>query len=240
MKKFLKSDVVISLVSRIAAAYIWFVHKTTKWTYINAELPMRYMREGKPFVMAFWHGRLLMMAAVVPKTAKYSVMVSHHGDGELIARTVQHLGIKNVRGSSSKGGAPAIKAMLKVLKRKEIAVITPDGPRGPRMRSQDGVVGIAAMSGVPVIPVSFSTTRIRFLKSWDRFALAKPFAKGAVVWGDPIQVTRRDENGSHTRARQQIEDSLIEVTQESDRLCGHIPVEPEVPALPITENKKGR
>ena len=201
---------------------------------------MQYMREGKPFVMAFWHGRLLLMAPIIPNSVKCSVMISHHGDGELIARTVKHLGIGNVRGSSSKGGVPALKEMLKVLKRKEMAIITPDGPRGPRMRSQDGVVGIAAMGGVPVIPVSFSTTRIRFLNSWDRFALAKPFAKGVVVWGDPIAVTRRDENGSHERAKQEIENSLIEVTQESDRLCGQIPVEPEPPISPSTDNKKVR
>ena len=201
---------------------------------------MQYMREGKPFVMAFWHGRLLLMAPMIPNTVKCSVMISHHGDGELIARTVKHLGIGNVRGSSSKGGVPALKEMLKVLKRKELAIITPDGPRGPRMRSQDGVVGIAAMSGVPVIPVSFSTTRVRFLNSWDRFVLAKPFAKGVVVWGDPIEVTRRDDNGSHERAKQQIEDSLTEVTQESDRLCGHIPVEPEAIVSPLNNNKKAR
>ncbi len=199
---------------------------------------MRYMHEGKPFVMAFWHGRLLLMAPIIPNTVKCSVMISHHGDGELIARTVKHLGIGSVRGSSSKGGVPALKEMLKVLKRKEMAIITPDGPRGPRMRSQDGVVGIAAMSGVPVIPVSFSTTRIKFLNSWDRFALAKPFAKGVVVWGDPIEVTRRDENGSHQRAKQQIEESLTAVTQESDRLCGHIPVEPDTIAGSKLDNKK--
>jgi len=214
-------------VSFIAAGYIWLVQKTTRWQYVNATLPQHYMDEGKPFIMAFWHGRLLMISPLIPKHVKSHVLISHHNDGELIARAVKYWGLNSVRGSSSKGAVPAIKEMLRILKRNELAMITPDGPRGPRMRAQDGVVGLAAMSGVPVIAVSFSTTRVRFLNSWDRFALARPFGRGVVVWGDPIYVSRRNEDGSHLQAKQEIEDSLTQVTQQSDILCGHVPIEPE-------------
>ncbi|WP_169568579.1 lysophospholipid acyltransferase family protein [Sneathiella limimaris] len=216
----------MSVITRLAAAYIWFVHKSVRWKVINGEIPNQYMKEGKPFLMAFWHGRLFLMAELIPSYARLTVMISQHGDGELIARTVKYLGVDSIRGSSSKGGVPALKEMLKLLKRNRIAVITPDGPRGPRMHAQDGVVGIAAMSGVPVIPVSFATTRTKHLSSWDRFALAAPFGKGVLVWGDPIYVPRKDENGSFELAKKQIEDSLNFVTQESDRLCGLTPVEP--------------
>lgn len=226
MKKLFKSDLVISGVSRLAAAYIWFVYKTTRWQHINTELPVRMARDGKPFIGAFWHGRLLMLAPLMPKGGHYNVMISQHGDGELIARSMQHLGIHCVRGSSSKGGASAFKKLLKVIKNNQIAMITPDGPRGPRMHAHDGVVAIAAMTGVPVIPLSFSTTRMRILQSWDRFALAKPFAKGVLIWGDPIEVPRHDHDGSHAQAKLKIEEALTFVTQESDRLCGNIPVEP--------------
>ena len=226
LKKLLKSDLAISAISWLTAAYILLVYKTTRWQIVNAELPTQMVRDGKPFVAAFWHGRLLMLAPLLPKEGHFNVMISQHGDGELIARSVKHLGIDSVRGSSSKGGASAVKELLRVIKNNQVAMITPDGPRGPRMHAQDGVVAIAAMAGVPVIPLSFSTTRMRLLKSWDRFAFAKPFAKGVLIWGDPIEVSRRDIDGSHKQSKLEIEEALTFVTQESDRLCGNIPVEP--------------
>ncbi|MEH6404504.1 MAG: lysophospholipid acyltransferase family protein [Sneathiella sp.] len=221
-----------AVISRLSAGYIWFVYRTSRWQVLNSDVPNEYMDQGKPFILAFWHGRLLMMPISVQKKTKVNVLISHHGDGEIIARTIKHWGQESIRGSSSKGAMPAIKEMLKAIKRDEVAVITPDGPRGPRMRVQDGVVRIAAMSGVPIFPVSYSTTRGRLLKSWDRFFVPKPFSRGVVIWGDPIVVPRRDDNGQYTAAKTMIEDSLTKITQDADTLCGQVIVLPEdVPAI---------
>ncbi|MBL4906892.1 MAG: DUF374 domain-containing protein, partial [Sneathiella sp.] len=152
-KKFLKSDGVKAVISWIAAGYIWLVYRTSRWQVLNGDLSHHYMQEGKPFILAFWHGRLMMMPISVQKKTKVNALISHHGDGELLARIIRHWGQNSVRGSSSKGAVPAIKEMLRAVKRNEIVVITPDGPRGPRMRVQDGVMRIAAISGVPVFPV---------------------------------------------------------------------------------------
>jgi lysophospholipid acyltransferase (LPLAT)-like uncharacterized protein len=226
LKKLLKSDGMKAVIAGLAAGYIWLVYRTSRWTVVNGELPHKLLREKKPFIGAFWHGRLLMMPTAVPKGIKASVMISQHGDGELIARTIKHWGLGSIRGSSSNGARGAIKEMLKILKRNELAVITPDGPRGPRMQANEGVVRIAAMAGVPIIASSFSTTRGKLLGTWDHFYLASPFSRGVIVWGDPIEVPRKDENGSYARALIEIEDSLTYVTQEADRLCGRVPVEP--------------
>jgi len=226
-KKILKSDGMKALICRLAAGYIWLVYRTSRWQILNNDVPNEYMDQGKPFILAFWHGRLLMMPISVQKKTKVNVLISHHRDGEIIARTIKHWGQDSIRGSSSKGAMPAIKEMLKAIKRNEVAVITPDGPRGPRMRVQDGVVRIAAMAGVPVFPVSYSTTRGRLLGSWDRFFLPKPFSRGVVIWGDPIEVPRRDDEGQYALAKSKIEDSLTKITQEADSLCGQKVVLPE-------------
>jgi len=215
-----------AVISFVAAGYIWLVYKTNRWQNLNSETAHGMMADGKPFIMAFWHGRLLMISTAIPSGVKSNVLISHHGDGEIIARAVKYWGLDSVRGSSSKGAVPAIKEMLRGIKKGELALITPDGPRGPRMNTQDGVVRVAAMSGVPVIPVSYSTTRAKYLGSWDRFVLAKPFGRGVFVWGDPIMVPRKDVNDAHLLAKKQIEESLIKVTQQSDALCGHEPIEP--------------
>jgi lysophospholipid acyltransferase (LPLAT)-like uncharacterized protein len=238
IKKILKSNGAKAVISFIAAGYIWLVYRTSRWQVINGDAPHRLMTESKPFILAFWHGRLLMMPISVQKTTNVHVMISHHGDGEIIARTIKHWGQNSIRGSATKGAAAAIKQMMKILKSGEVAVITPDGPRGPRMRSQEGVVRLAALSGVPVYPVSFSTTRGKILDSWDRFFVAAPFSRGVVIWGDGIKVPRRDEKGAHQESLLEIEDSLTAITQKADELCGRETVLPESRDKVIKPHKK--
>lgn len=237
-KKILKSDGAKAVISFLAAGYIWFVYRTSRWQVINGDAPHKMMREGKPFILAFWHGRLLMMPISVLKNTRVNVMISHHGDGEIIARTIKHWGQDSIRGSATRGASAAIKQMMKAIKRNEVAVITPDGPRGPRMRAQDGVVRLAAMSGVPIFAVSYSTTRGKILGSWDRFLVAAPFSRGVVTWGDAIKVSRRDADGAFDKARQTVEDSLISITQAADELCHRETVQPESRDKAVKPHKK--
>ncbi|USG60211.1 lysophospholipid acyltransferase family protein [Sneathiella marina] len=238
VKKILKSDGAKAVISFVAAGYIWLVYRTSRWQVINGDAPHRLMAEKKPFILAFWHGRLLMMPISVKKSTKVHVMISYHGDGEIIARTIKHWGQNSVRGSATKGAAAAFKQMMKVLRAGEVAVITPDGPRGPRMRAQEGVVRLAAMSGMPVFPVSFSTTRGKLLGSWDRFFVAGPFSRGVVTWGDGIFVPKRDEGGAFEKSLMEIENSLIAITQNADELCGRETVQPESRDKPVKPHKK--
>jgi len=238
IKKILKSDGAKAVISYLAAGYIWLVYRSSRWQVINGTAPHSLMAEGKPFILAFWHGRLLMMPISVKRKTPVNVMISHHGDGEIIARTIKHWGQESIRGSATKGAQAAIKQMLKALKRGEVAVITPDGPRGPRMRAQEGVVRLAAMSALPVFPVSYSTTRGKLLGSWDRFFVAAPFSRGVVTWGDAIHVPRRDEDGAFERARLQIEDSLTTITRTADDTCGRETVEPESRDKVVKPHKK--
>ena len=239
IKNILKSDAVKAATGLLAAGYIWLVYRTSRWQVVNGEAPHELMKAGKPFILAFWHGRLLMMPISVQKKTKVNVMISHHGDGEIIARAIGHWGQDSVRGSASKGASAAVKQMLQALKRGEVAVITPDGPRGPRMRAQDGVVRLAALSGIPVYPVSYSTTRGKILGSWDRFLVAAPFSRGVIVWGDGIHVPRHDAGGAYQNARDAIETSLIDITQQADALCGRETVAPEERDKPVKPHKKG-
>lgn len=238
VKKILKSNGAKAVISLLAAGYIWLVYRTSRWQVINGEVPQLLAAEKKPFIVAFWHGRLLMMPIVVPDSTRVHVMISHHDDGEIIARTIKHWGQDSIRGSTTKGAGAAVKLMMKVLKAGEIAVITPDGPRGPRMRTQEGVVRLAAMSGVPVFPISFSTTRGKILGSWDRFLVAAPFSRGIVKWGDGISVPRRDEDGAFQKSLLEIENSLIAITQQADEFCGRETVQPESRDKPVKPRKK--
>ncbi len=104
--------------------------------------------------------------------------------------------------------------------------MTPDGPRGPRMRAGDGAVTVARLSGAPIIPATYGISRRRVLGTWDRFIFALPFGRGGLLWGDPIHVDRGADADALEAARRQVEDGLNAITAEADRLCGCTPVEP--------------
>jgi lysophospholipid acyltransferase (LPLAT)-like uncharacterized protein len=110
--------------------------------------------------------------------------------------------------------------MLKSLKSGQCVGITPDGPKGPRMRASSGIVNLAKLAGVPILPATFSTSRRKLLGSWDRFAVALPFSRGVFVWGDPITVTRNADEPELESARRLVEASLNAITVDADSRLG--------------------
>lgn len=208
------------------AAYIRIVHWTSHWRTMGEGMPRRLWAEGRPFILAFWHGRLLMMPYCWNPDVRINMLISRHVDGQLIARTVAHFGIATVAGSSSKGGSAALRAIVKALRAGECVGFTPDGPRGPRMRASAGVVNAARLAGVPILPCSYAIRRRRVLKSWDSFVLALPFSRGVFLWGAPIEVPSDADPRALETARRAVEESLNALCREADLLCGTIPVEP--------------
>nr|MDP9122346.1 DUF374 domain-containing protein [Acidobacteriota bacterium] len=106
---------------------------------------------GEHFILAFWHRHLLLMPYAY-RGRRITVLVSQSRDGELIARTVAHLGIDASRGSSSKGGAAGLRSLLRKAAAGFDLAFTPDGPRGPAGVVQPGVILAAAATGLPVQP----------------------------------------------------------------------------------------
>ncbi len=215
------------MLCRLAAWYIWLVHATGRWTTLGGEAVEALWDRGEPFIAGCWHGRLLMMAPAWRRGVPAAVLVSRHRDGELVGGTVAHFGVDTVRGSSSKGGAHALLGMLHALKDGVSVGITPDGPRGPRMRARDGVVTVAQMSGRPIVPVSYAASRRIVLGTWDRFVVPLPFARGVYIWGEPIRVAREADGPEIERARLFVEEQLNRLTAEADRLVGHGPIAPD-------------
>jgi hypothetical protein len=210
----------------LASLYIRLVYHTGAWQVIGGDIPKRFWAEGRPFILAFWHGRLLMMPYCWDHGKTIHMLVSHHRDGQMVARTNEHFGIKMVDGSTSRGGAQGLRVMVKAVMRGDYVGLTPDGPRGPRMRTANGIISLARLSGAPVIPAAFGSTNGRCLSSWDRFLVAWPFGRRVLVWGDPIYVDRDVSAADEETARRQVEDSLNAVTLEADRLTGRPPVGP--------------
>lgn len=232
-KRIGKSERLRGLLCWLGSLYIRLVYATGRWEVVNGGHARERWDRGEPFILAFWHGRILMMPRSWRAGVPIHMLISQHRDGQLIARTVAHFGIRTVQGSTTRGGSAALRAMLKFLKAGECVGITPDGPKGPRMRASDGIVAVARLSGVPILPATFATSRRKLLRSWDRFAVALPFSSGVFVWGDPIAVPKEAGEAEMEAARRAVEDSLNAITIEADRLMGQTAPEPapaEVPA----------
>ncbi len=235
IKRFLRSEGLRAVLCWLGAQYIRLVHVTGRWWVEGDAAAQDHWRDGRPFILCFWHGRLLMMPHCWPRRRVIHMLISQHRDGQIIARTVGHFGIKTVSGSSSKGGAQALRAMVRALRAGECVGITPDGPRGPRMRASDGIVNLARLAGVPIIPATFGAASGRVLGTWDRFLVAWPFGRGVIVWGKPIEVPRDADGIDLETARRAVEERLNAITAEADRLTGRSPVPPaEAPALPLS------
>lgn len=110
--------------------------------------------------------------------------------------------------------------MIRTLRRGEFIGLTPDGPRGPRMRAGLGVIRTAQQTGVPIVPVSFAASRRRVLGSWDRFVVALPFGRGVIGIGDFIDIPRDADAETLEKLRRRLEGDLNSLTCELDARFG--------------------
>ncbi len=140
-----------------------------------------------PWVLAFFHGTQWPLLAW-PRRRPTLVMVSHSADGAMQARALGVLGFRIVRGSSSRGGARALAAMVRALRRGRVdAAFAVDGPRGPYGEVKPGALLAARRSGGVLVPMGSAVRRGKtFVRAWDRFVLAWPFTRVVVVLGAPI------------------------------------------------------
>ena len=211
----------------LGATYIRFVYATSRWETRNAETVNAMWDAGDPFIIAFWHGRLFMMPHVWRKDVPIRLMISHHRDGELLARTIHHFGFDTIRGSTSQGGGGALRDVLRSLKSGKSIGITPDGPRGPRMQASGGIISVAMLGDVPIVPSTYAISRRKVLASWDRFTFPFPFSRGIFIWGDAISVSRDADDQTTEAARQTLERTLNEITATADRFCDVDVIKPD-------------
>ncbi len=227
IKRLGKSERLRALLCWLASMYIRLVWVTGRWQVVDAHVPARFWDHGTPFILAFWHGRLLMMPKSWRAGYPINMLISQHRDGQLIARTVAHFGIRTIEGSSTRGGTQALRAILRSLKTGECVGITPDGPRGPRMRDSSAMVDIARLSGCPIIPVCHAARPARILGSWDRFLIARPFARGVIMWGQPIHVPKTATAADLARIKGETEAAMNDLAAHADRYLGLEPIQPE-------------
>ena len=170
---------------------------------------------AQPRIWAFWHNRILMMPYLYARLCpgrRMLMMVSRSRDGEFITRIMNRFGIDGARGSSSRGGSDALRELLRELERPQARDIgiTPDGPRGPREKVQDGVLALAATSHRAIYPITLQYSRCWKLGSWDGFQIPQPGAICRVIVGPAVAAPKSLEPSELGRVRGELERALGE------------------------------
>ncbi|MDP6403631.1 MAG: DUF374 domain-containing protein, partial [Alphaproteobacteria bacterium] len=126
-KRLLANPRVRAVLCFVAAGYMRLVYRCSRWQTFGGEIPAAFWQRREPFIVAFWHGRLLLAPFGWRRDVPVRMLISQHRDGELIARTIGHFGFQTVRGSSRRQGSQALRTMVKALQDGSCIGITPDG-----------------------------------------------------------------------------------------------------------------
>lgn len=186
---------------------------TPRVTRINWHVLEVLQRRGQNHIACVWHNNLMFFGTLL-RHRGYAAMISRSSDGDIIADVLARLGFLPVRGSTSTGGAMALREMIRHVRAGRDAIFTPDGPLGPRYVIQSGPVALAARTGLPLVPMVFSAPRAYELNSWDRMKIPKPFSPVAVVVGNPLTIDKEPSALEGERLRVQREMRLLLVRAE--------------------------
>lgn len=203
---------------RMVAATIYGAIRTVdaslRWSLTDKSGAIQQSGHG-PMIFAIWHNRLALSLRIyqrffIPSRPgrRLAAMVSASRDGGLLARILELFQVQPVRGSSSRRGHQALLEMVTWAKQGFDLAITPDGPRGPSYVVQDGVIAVAQLTGMPIIPVSYNLGWKWRSPSWDRFQIPLPFSTCHTEVGELIRVPRSASAEERQQLRQRLEDSM--------------------------------
>ncbi len=175
-----------------------------------------------PAILSFWHERTILGAYffrrhLVQRGLDTTVLISQSRDGELVARLAHQWGFAHVRGSATRGGSAALRAIYRAVRRGSSPVMIPDGPHGPPHVFKVGVAVLSQMSERPILPMAFAASRAWRIRSWDRLFIPKPFSRLVIAAGTPYTVPRNLAEDELEGERKRLEQLLDDVTDAADR-----------------------
>ena len=228
------------MVALLMTVPIWFVYFTSIKKITNIETFYKYRK--KPAIFVFWHGRTMMLSPIICLGGMQAYAIaSRHKDGRMMAK-LQHLfGLRAIYGSSHKGGVSVLREGLRVLAKGDHAIcMSPDGPGGPSLRVKDGALYFAKMSGAPIIPVCYSTSRAWLQDRWDRYLVALPFSTIACNIGNPVFVPKKATEQQIEDIRKNLETFMVKQMRELDAEFGVKDAEQDLTSHDFKKAKRER
>ena len=228
LKRFTKSRIVQTVLGRCAGTYLLFVGQTNRISTVPENI-YSLIEHDMPVIVTMWHGEHFMLPFARRKDHRVQVLISNARDGEINAIAAKMLGMEIIRGSGGrsqgrkaegKGGAKGLLAMVRSLSAGISVSMTADIPRGRSRKASPGIITLARLSGRPVLPVAFASTRFKRLNSWDRSVVTLPFGRGVFVAGDLVRVAADANEETQEQARLELESSLDRAYAEAYQIVG--------------------
>ena len=206
----------------LAARLIWLVSSsvaaTLRWRWHDQT--NLFENGGKePVIFCLWHNRLALSLILFRRYVQarqpqrtLAALVSASRDGGMLARVLELFGVVPVRGSSSRRGPQALRELVSAADKGCDLAITPDGPRGPCYVVQEGIISLAALTGMTIVPASFRLSCKWRLKTWDRFQVPLPFARCEVQLGQPLSIPREASDTEREQLRLELENRMKSIT----------------------------
>ncbi len=197
MSKKSRKDKVTLLHTHIAPNAVYLLSRgilsTCKLSIENGEYFKERAYEGKNMIFCSWHSRLVVLPYYYYNLYKFTnltMMVSQSKDGEIMKRILNKYNIETIRGSTTRGGSSAVKTMVRIARSGRDTAVSLDGSKGPRYKVQPGALLLAQLTGLPLVPLTFDTTKKKVLNTWDKMIIPLPFGHIHAKFADPIFVSR--------------------------------------------------
>ena len=197
--------------------FIFFTGVTAKISWVRKEIIDELMEKSQPFIICAWHHDIYFSSWLL-KDFELTALISSSKDGEYINQILSGFGFGSVRGSSTRGGIGAMKQLVRCLKDGNAVAITPDGPQGPIHKVQEGIVALAKITGVPIIPWRYEASSCWKLNSWDSHKIPKPITKIKSVFGQPLYVPKSASSSDFGKYCQQLEMLMNDLIPEIKQL----------------------
>lgn len=202
-----------------------FTLLTSRKVFLGREVVTDLIKDNQPFIFGIWHCNVYM-SPILYRGMDVYVLISKSKDGDLIDRVVKSFGNRSIRGSTSRGGTGALKAMIRVARQNSRLAFTPDGPRGPALEVQQGIIATASACGIPIVPAHYESTRQKIAKSWDSHRIPLPFGTLINSFGEPIYIPRELDTDTFEKYRKLVEEKLLEnkakCEQERDKYLNKV------------------
>jgi len=188
-----------------------FIYFSIRLKCYDEEQKSNIFNNKSQYIFCCWHNRLFLGPHLLPRNRIINALQSSHSDGMITSIAFKYLEMNVILGSSKKGGMQAFRKMIKCIQNGESIAITPDGPKGPKEIVKEGIIKLAQITGVPIVPLVWTTKKFKLINSWDHFVIPFPFSKGIYTFGKPIYVDKKINE-------KKIEISRLEVENEIKRL----------------------
>ena len=225
-RRFGRSELAQEAIGLLLASYLRLVRRTSRITTVPGDLDA-LIKGRLPLIAAMWHGQHLMMPLARPASMdRLAVLISRHEDAGAQALAAERLGITPIRGSGGpvdrqyyKGGASAMRELLRQLESGSSVALTADVPKRARVAGM-GIVTLAKLSGRPIAPTAVVVSRRIQFDTWDKATLGLPFSRAVVVVGNFIRVAPDADEKALERARLAVQDELDEAHRRGYAMVG--------------------